>query len=304
MFLPPSQPSDSLKGEPPSPVREISPLGVMGDWRKIFLLILVFHFSFFISRAGNENVPAAARSAGASGASVCYSDLWSAFNNQAGLASLKKITAGIYFENRFNMSELGVRGFALAIPSGESGTFALSGTFFGYSLYSEKKIGAAFSKQLGGKLRAGIQLNYLSTFIAEGYGTRSALTGEAGILAEPLNNFFIGFHIYNPTQTKIADYADERVPVIMRIGAMYRFSEKVSLSIENEKQVDADGIFKTGIEYHIAEPLYLRGGISTNPSLNSFGFGLKFGQFMFDAAASFHETLGFTPHVSLQYELK
>jgi hypothetical protein len=271
---------------------------------RFLFAVFIFLFSFFVARAGNENTPSGAPSAGVSGASVCYSDLWSAFNNQAGLASLKKITAGIYFENRFNLSELGVKGFAIALPSGESGVFALSGTYFGYSLYNEKKIGAAFSMQLGSKLKAGVQLDYLSTFIAEGYGTRTAFTGEAGILAEPLKNLLLGFHIYNPTQTKIADYADERIPVTMRMGAAYKFSEKVMVSIENEKQVDADGMFKAGIDYHIADPLWLRGGISTNPSLNSFGFGLKFGQFMFDAAASFHEALGFTPHVSLVYTTK
>jgi hypothetical protein len=261
-------------------------------------------FAFCFSRAGNENVPAGARSAGVSGASVCFSDLWSAFHNQAGLADVKKISGGIYFENRFSISELAVKGFAIALPAGESGTFALSGTYFGYSLYNEKKIGIGFGKSFGSKLKAGIQLDYLSTFIAEGYGTRTALTGEAGILAEPVKNLWLGFHIYNPTQTKIADYADERIPVLMRIGAAYKFSEKVIVSVEDEKQVDADGSFKTGIEYHIAEPLYLRGGISTNPSMNSFGFGLKLGQFVFDAAASFHEVLGFTPHISLQYDVK
>ncbi|MBK5284134.1 MAG: hypothetical protein JJE25_01920 [Bacteroidia bacterium] len=272
--------------------------------KKFTSTISIFLFSFYYSFAGNENVAAGARSTGVSGASVCYSDLWSAFQNQAGLADVKKISGGIYFENRFNLTELSVKGFVFALPASESGTFALSGTYFGYSLYNEKKIGVAFGKSFGSKLKAGVQLDYLSTFIAEGYGTRTAFTGEAGILAEPVKNLLLGFHIYNPTQTKIADYSDERIPVIMRIGAAYKFSEKVIVSIENEKQVDADGIFKTGIEYRIAEPLFLRGGISTNPSQNSFGFGLKFGHFIFDAAASFHETLGFTPHISLQYAMK
>lgn len=271
---------------------------------KFFFAFCLFPIVYLTSQAGNENVPAGARSAGVSGASVCYSDLWSAFHNQAGLAAVKKISGGIYFENRFSISELGVKGFAFALPAGESGTFALSGTYFGNSLYNEKKIGIGFGKNIGSKLKAGVQLDYLSTFIAEGYGTRTTFTGEAGILAEPVKNLLLGFHICNPTQTKIADYADERVPVIMRFGAAFKFSDKVIVSIENEKQVDAEGIFKTGIDYHIAEPLYLRGGIATNPAMSSFGFGLKLGQFMFDAAASFHEVLGFTPQFSLHYAVK
>jgi len=267
---------------------------------------LAFFFLIWSDRlfAGGENFPVGARSAGVANASVCFSDVWSAFNNQAGLPGVKKITGVVYFENRFGLSELGIKSFALAVPTGESATLALSGTYFGYSLYNEKKIGLGFGKSFGDKIKAGVQLDYLSTVIAEDYGTRAALTGEAGIIAQPLQNFFLGFHIYNPTQAKIADYADERIPVVMRLGAMYKFSEKVLISVEDEKEVDAENVVKVGVEYWIAEPLYVRGGFATNPALSSFGFGLKFGQFMLDAAASFHQVLGFTPHVSLHYEVK
>jgi hypothetical protein len=85
---------------------------------------------------------------------------------------------------------------------------------------------------------------------------------------------------------------------------LYKFSEKVLVSVEDEKQVDAVNVVRVGVDYRIAEPLYLRGGFATNPALTSFGFGLHFGQFMFDTSASFHEVLGFTPQISLQYEVK
>jgi hypothetical protein len=270
---------------------------------KKYCLIFFFLLSSGYLFAGGGNISAGARSSAVANASVCYTDLWSAFNNQAGLAGIKKFTAGVYFENRFGISELGVKSFALGIPAGESAAIALSGTYFGYSLYNEKKIGLGVGKSFG-KIKAGIQIDYLSTVIAEDYGNRTSFTGEAGIIAEPIQNLLLGFHIYNPTQAKIADYADERIPVIMRLGALYKFSEKVLVSVEDEKEVDAENIVKAGIDYRIAEVLYLRAGFATNPALSSFGFGLKFGQFVLDAAASFHQVLGFTPHISLQYEVK
>ena len=267
-----------------------------------------FTFFFLFSSnslfAGGENIPAGARSSGVANASVCFGDLWSAFNNQAGLAVIKKITGGVYFENRFGISELGIKSFAVAMPAGESGAIALSGAYFGYSLYNEKKIGLGVGKSFGKKIKAGIQLDYLSTVIAEDYGSRASLTGEAGIIGEPLQNLLLGFHIYNPTRAKIADYADERIPVIMRLGVLYKFSEKVTVSVEDEKEVDAANSVKAGVDYRIAEPLYLRAGFATNPTHSSFGFGLTFGQFVLDAAASFHQVLGFTPHVSLRFEAK
>src|SRR5204862_6895974 len=99
-----------------------------------FLLLSEYLF------AGGGNIPAGVSSSAVANASVCYTDLWSAFNNQAGLASIKKFTGGIYFENRFGMSELGVKSFAFGMPAGESAAIALSGTYFGYSPYNEKKI--------------------------------------------------------------------------------------------------------------------------------------------------------------------
>src|SRR5258707_6576204 len=164
-----------------------------------------FLFSFNSLFATGENISAGALSAAVANASVCYSDLWSAFNNQAGLAGIKKFTGGVYFENRFGMSELGVKSFAAAFPLGESGAIALSGTYFGYSLYNEKKIGLGLGKSFG-KIKAGIQLDYLSTVIAENYGTRTSFTGEAGIIAETLPNFLFGVHIYKSTHAKMADY--------------------------------------------------------------------------------------------------
>ena len=265
----------------------------------IFFLLL--HVNLF---AGGENISAGARSSGVANASVCFTDLWSAFNNQAGLADIKKFTGGIYFENRFGISELGIKSFAAAMPVAESGALALSGTYFGYSLYNEKKIGLGFGKSFGKKLKAGVQLDYLSTVIAEDYGTRTSFTGEAGIIAEPLQNLLLGFHVYNPTQAKVTDYADERIPVIMRVGALYKFSEKVLVSVEDEKEIDAGNVVRAGVDYKIADVLYLRGGFATNPALSAFGFGLQFGQFTLDAAASFHQVLGFTPHISLRFEAK
>ena len=265
------------------------------------LSILLLLFSFFILKAA-DNYPVGARAAGVANASVTYSDVWSSFHNQAGLAQVNDISAGVYFENRFLISDLSVKGFAVALPTAKVGTFALSATMFGGSLYNEKKAGIGYAKKLGQKFSAGVQVDYLSTFIAEDYGNRSSFAVEIGMLAEPVKNLKLGVHLFNPNKAKLAEYADERIPVIMRFGASYKFSEKVLISAEEEKDIDQKSVFKSGIEYHIAEVLYLRGGISSNPSLTTFGFGLKINkQFLLDMASSWHQQLGFSPQFSLGY---
>jgi hypothetical protein len=269
-----------------------------------YQLLLLYFFTLQFSFAA-DNYPVGARSAGVANASVTFSDVWSTFHNQAGLASLKNISVGTYFENRFLVSELGLRSLAVAVPVGKTGVFGASGTFFGYATYSEKKAGLSFAKKFGEKISAGIQLNYLNTFFNdEFYGSRTSFAVEGGILAEPIKNLKIGAHIFNPNKAKVAEYGDERIPVIMRLGASYKFSEKVLLSSEVEKDIDYENVFKVGLEYHPVEVLYIRGGIASNPSLSCFGFGLKLKQFIVDMSTQYHQVLGFSPQFSLGYEFK
>jgi len=260
--------------------------------------------------AGGDNFDIGARSAGMANASVTISDLWSVHHNQAGLARLEKIAAGIYYENKFLLSELGLKAAAVAIPVGDDqgtrGVFGISMSFFGYSLYNDTKVGLAYSKSFGDKFSAGIQLDYLSTRIGGDfdYGKKGSVVVEGGIQAQLSDNLSIGAHLFNPTRAKIADYDDERVPTIIRIGVDYTFSEKVFVSIETEKDIDFKPVYKAGLEYRAIEELYLRAGISTNPTLNTFGFGLNLKQFTFDFAFSIHQVLGFSPQLSLTYKLK
>jgi hypothetical protein len=280
-------------------------LALQSTAMRYFLLCCCFLFFAIQLSSAADNYPVGARSGGVANASVTFSDVWSTYHNQAGLAYLKNITAGTYFENRFLVSQLGLRSIALAIPTTKSGVFGVSGTFFGYEQYSEKKGGLAYAKMFGEKVSAGVQLDYLSTFINdELYGSRNTFAVEAGILTEPLKNFKVGAHIFNPNRAKLASYGDERVPVIMRIGASYKFSEKVLLSSEMEKDIDYKNIFKAAFEYHPVDIFYLRGGIASNPSLSCFGFGLKLKEFLVDMSAQYHEVLGFTPQFSLGYEFK
>ena len=249
-----------------------------------------------------DNYPAGARSIGLANSSVTIGDCWGAFHNQATLAWMDRISAGASYDNRFTIANLSTKGFVFALPM-KAGTFALSGNVFGYSLYNEKKAGIAFAKKLGERFSAGVQLDYLNTYINDdNYGSHTTFAVEAGLLAEPLKNFRIGFHVYNLSRAKLAEYADEKIPTIFRLGAAYRFSDKLSWSVEEEKDVDQKAVFKSGLEYHVVDALYLRGGIGTNPTLFSFGFGLKINNLMLDIASTYHQVLGFSPAVSLTYQ--
>jgi hypothetical protein len=264
---------------------------------------LFFYCLAFSAQAGNEDYPIGARSSAMGNASVSLNDVWSAHHNQAGLGFVRDISAGAYYEDRFLLKELSIKGAVLAFPI-MGGTFGMCITNFGYSLYNENKYSLSFAKSFGNKLSAGIAMDYLTTRIAEGYGTRGVLAAEAGIIARPMKGLTIGFHVFNPTRAKLAEYNDERLPTIIRLGADYHFSDQLILAIETEKDISQKAIFKAGIEYKVVKELYLRAGIGTNPALTSFGFGINLKNMKLDMAASYHQTLGVTPQISLTYIFK
>jgi len=273
--------------------------------KKFTFLLFTFYFSVMaFLMAGDGNFINGSRSAAIGGASSTYADLWAAYNNQAGLARLKGLAIGLTYESRFMVPELGTSGMAVALPTKKSGVFALSISYFGYTLYNEKKIGLAYARAFGDKVSAGIQLDYLSTHLAEDYGDRNTLTVEAGLQATLLKDLVIAAHVFNPTRAKLAEYDDERIPTTLKIGLGYTISGKVIVSLESEKNLEEKNIVKAGIEYHIAKVLYLRTGLSTNPGMYSFGFGLALDKLDIDMVSTYHQVLGFSPQITLAYRFK
>lgn len=269
---------------------------------KTLLLIVFLSFHSLLLLAGNENFPIGGREAGVSNASVCFSDVWAVHYNQAGLAYLKDISVGIYYDNRFMVNNMSMKAAAIALPTKNLGVFGISLGYFGYSLYNEQKIGLAYARTFGKKFSAGVQLDYLGVHIGEDYGAKNNFAAEAGIQYEIIKNLKMGAHIYNLNRAIISGYNNERIPTIMKLGLSYNFSEKVLVSAESEKDVEFSPIFKAGIEYHMLKMIFLRLGVSTNPAKNTFGLGLDLKGIKFDFAFSRHDALGWTPMVSMVYD--
>jgi long-subunit fatty acid transport protein len=271
---------------------------------KFLLLIFIFFSIVFSAFAQKENAPIGGRSAAMAGASATADDFWAVHNNQAGMAYYKNIAAGIYYENRFLVKELGLKAFSFVLPTKKSGVIGLNVSNFGYSQYSETKVGLAYAMAFGPKFSAGVQLDYLYTHIGDVYGNKSSVTFEIGLRSEIIKNLTIAAHVFNPIGIKIASYDKEKIPTIFKIGIAYTFPEKAVIAIETEKDLTRKPVFRAGLEYHVAKPIYIRVGISTNPTTNSLGAGFEFYKFKFDISASYHYVLGFSPQASLLYSFK
>ncbi len=271
-------------------------LGAWGFFISSFFFLLPSSFAYV------DNYPIGARSMGMGNASVTLSDPWAVHHNQAGLAYQKNFSGGLFYESKYFVSNLGLKGGIAVIPT-KSGVFGLDVSSLGYSKYNESKYGLAYGRTFGENFSAGIQLDYLRTQIAENYGSKGVIAGEAGLQAKLSKNLTLGAHVFNINRAKGASYNNEKIPTIFRAGAGYSFSDKVILCIETEKDIDFKPIVKFGMEYHVIESLYLRAGTSSNPFVNHFGIGVVFHNFQMDIAASMHPVLGYSSQLSLSYSL-
>lgn len=276
----------------------------MKSLHSAFLLILL---SASIKTPAADNLLSGARAAGMANATVAIYDFWAISHNQAGIASIDKLTAGLFTENRFLLCDLSLAAAGVILPT-TYGNFGVSLQYFGSNLYSEGKAGLAYARHFGEKLSAGVQLNYMFTTIGEGYGRTGTATAELGIICELLPGLYLGAHIFNPTKAslKTTGYLDirEYIPTIIRTGAAYHFSEKVLLSLEVEKDSRHQPMAKFGVEYMITEGMFVRAGLCTNPMLNSFGFGIHKGKLQFDISASYHHLLGYSPQAGIIYTIR
>ena len=265
----------------------------------IFLLLSGIPTTSFAS--GDIN-PIGSRSAGMGRSSVAITDFWGAMNNQAGIALYEKPAVGIYYESRFLLSELSTKSIAGIVPT-KFGVFAATYNHFGYSLYNSQKIGLAYARAFGSKLRIGLQLDYLQTTLGNNYGNKGNVTFELGIQTDINDKITIGAWVFNPIMVKLAEYDDEKLPAVFRVGFAWNISDNFLATVEAEKSTAISPVMlRGGLEYVLNNKFFFRTGFSTRKEIFSFGFGLRLNHLVFDISAAMHESMGFSPQTSLIFE--
>ncbi|MFM7309968.1 MAG: hypothetical protein ACKOZY_05120 [Flavobacteriales bacterium] len=238
---------------------------------------------------------------GMSGAYLQAQNVWSAFHNQAGLAAVQDVQAGAFYESRFSMSSLSLKGIACAVPFSK-GTFGATYESFGYDQFSQSKFGIAYAMSLSARFLAGVQLDLLSTRLGDIYGRATQVAVEGGFQYKLNEKVWVNGHLYNPNRAKISDYQDERLPTTIRAGASYQFGDKVQIAAEVRKQSDQSPSIRCGIRYSATKHILFCAGAGMQTNLVSFGFGWRQAAFSMQAAASYHPILGFSPQISMTYQ--
>jgi len=228
-----------------------------------------------------------------------HPDVFSFHTNQAALAKIKIVSAGIYGEKRFLLNELGLYDAAATLPT-SSGNFGLDARYYGFSDYNESQVGLAYGRSLGSKADVGVQFNYYNVRIA-GYGNAPALNFEIGTIFHLTDKLNIGFHAYNPVGGGLGKNDEEKLASVYSMGIGYDASEKFFMSIEIEKEENRPVNVNAGLQYKFLSQLLTRIGISTATSLLYFGIGYGFKSMRLDVTASYHPQLGLTPGLLLVF---
>ncbi|MEZ4884053.1 MAG: hypothetical protein R3E32_04870 [Chitinophagales bacterium] len=270
--------------------------------RHHFFILIFLSTLLHLSLVAQESKPSiGAKSAALGGHSTTLKDVFSVFNNPAGLSSLEGFNVGIYAENRFLIEDLNLLGVGIALPT-KSGSFGLGGTYFGNAAYSESYFTLAYSRLLARNLSIAVDFDYVNLSIEE-FGSTSAFTFGLGLQFSPSKNIEIGASIYNPIRVQLTQDEESFLPSLIKVGLAYHPEEEgFTLLGEVEKDIDREAILKFGLDYQLIEKLSLRAGISTNPAYSSFGLGLNLGKMVVDFANRFHPVLGYSPHISVIYQ--
>ena len=122
-------------------------------------------------------------------------DLWAVISCQPLLADIGGFSAGIFHSpGLFGLPELSGSAAALAFRMGPGGAgFAL--THFGYPLYREIDLGAAYGAGAGPvRLGAGLRVRHLSI---AGYGSAVTLAVDGGLIVRPDSVLRVGMMVEN-----------------------------------------------------------------------------------------------------------
>ena len=250
--------------------------------------------------AAQQGAPTAAgaRGIGMAGTGVAFDDVNSAFSNQAGTAFVEQMAFSVYGEQRFFVPGLNTLGFAGLYPVKKIGTVGLTFNYFGFSHLNEQKIGLLYARQLSKNFSLGVKFDYLATRIPD-YGMAHNFTAELGLLYKVSKQLSLAAHTYNPFRAKLP--SGDNLATVFKLGLMYSPSKQVSITGEVEKDLVYPISGKIGLEYKPIAALAVRAGFASAPFRASFGIGLKWDAFVMDFASSYHETLGFSPALSLAY---
>ena len=254
---------------------------------KFYILFLFTSISIF-----GQISPGARQISLANSDVALANDVFTLFNNPAGLAQLNWKEVGIYYSPApFGLTEL-ANGYVAYQQPFSFGSLGIGGMTYGYDLYRESKIILGYSYNYENSFFIGAAVNYHSYSI-QNYGSTGVFYFNLGALVYILDELRWGFSTSNVNRATVGD-ADDQIPMLLSTGFSFDILNNFSLNFALEKDIRYDPSLEFGIDYDIIEYLSLRIGSATNPSKFTAGVGINYSIVSLDYAFYTHPDLGLT----------
>lgn len=272
---------------------------------KNYILSIILMLASCYGYAIDLHRPTGAHVAGMGRTSVCNSDLWAVQNNPAGTAFLKGWQFGLYYENQWLLKETAFKHAVITGAFPEFGCIGLTVSQFGDSGYNESLFGLSYARAFGPYLQMGLQLNGLLFHWGEGYPNQWGADVALGIQSQLTEKLRLGTCLFHPIIRKLGTLQQEPLPVMMRLGLAYQFTDDFIGQCEIEHDDSREGFsLRGGMEYVLHERFWLRAGAQHNPDLLSFGVGYRLRQVYMDVSAQLHQALGASIQVEICYRVR
>ncbi len=224
-------------------------------------------------------------------------DVFSLFNNPAGLSQMNWREIGLYYSPApFGFSELANAFIAYHEPL-SFGSAAAGAMTYGFELYRETRIAAGFSYNYLNRFFAGVSLNYHTVSI-KNYGNADCFYIDMGGLLYLTGHLRWGFSIHNINHASYGGYEDQ-IPVILNSGASFDITDEFTLNAALEKDIRYNASLLMGIDYDLIKYFSLRTGFSNEPSRFTAGIGIHYQFINLDYAIFTHTDLGLTHQAGL-----
>ena len=258
-------------------------------------ILLLIHLAIFLSKLSDGQSfrqPISAIYLGLGAYSMHQGDVFSFVNNQAALAQIKNVSAGVYGERRFMMAATSMYSAAVVIPSNR-GNFGMNMVYAGFKNFNEYQIGLAYARSLGSAVDIGMQFNYYGYRIPS-YINTSTVTVEIGTLFHLTDQLNAGFHIYNPIGAKMLK-SNEKLAAVYKMGLGYDVSNLFMIAAEMVKQENSLVNLNAGVQYQMVKQFFIRVGASSATATYYGGAGICWNNKRLDISGSYHPQLGWSP---------
>jgi hypothetical protein len=244
-----------------------------------------------------------ARSISMAGVTVGLEDVWAIANNPAGLARSGHLSLATCLEQRYLLKETGYYGMAAAITAGKGGLGFFS-MYSGYKAFINQEISLGYGRSFGDHVSGGVSLAYFYQKAGESARSVHQVGYQLGAIVDLSEKVYFAFAAFNPFQYYYKNKEYASLPTIFRIGISYHYSPNLLIHTECEKDLDYPPWVKLGMEYFYREVFMIRGGIRLYPVTCAFGAAFRHHEFLVEIASSYHQHLGFTPQISIQYDIQ